>query len=619
MFQGMNSKIKSTVLLTTIGLLLVSPLISHAEESRDARMEWWREARFGMFVHWGLYSIPAGKWDDKTFKRGGVEWIQQRARVAPEVYEKRLIPQFAPKPGFAAGWAKAARTAGCKYLVFTSKHHEGFSLHDSALSSYDARDACGRDLFKEIVEATRAEGLKVGAYHSVIDWHHPQYDYIKAKGLPHPLAGKPYPNGPRDHKQYIDYLHGQVREIMSNYGPIDILWWDYSSTGFQGDEAWRAFELMDLVKKKQPHIIMNNRLFRIPEAGWKGMGQDGFHGILDPKYGDFITPEQHIPATGMPGIDWETCMTMNTSWGYNQFDDAWKPSSTLIRNLCDIASKGGNYLLNIGPKADGSIPEQSLRSMADIGRWMDSYGDSIYGSTASLFPKLPWGRSTTKLDKEGTGSIYLHVFDWPADRQLLLPGLLTPPQSAQLLNAGSKASLSCKLGPRGLTLSLPKDAPDAIASVIALRMDQRPVIVEARPQPDARGHLELLPKDATLHGGLKIEQKADHTDNIGLWTRASASADYKVRFPKAGSWKVAVEYAAPDAPAPSQALLTGADEKISFRLPSTGGWEKFKTLEAGTLRIATPGERSLHLQAQEFSGEGLMNLRRIILTPITQP
>ncbi len=216
----------------------------------------------------------------------------------------------------------------------------------------------------------RAEGLRVGFYHSVIDWHHGQYEYAKSKQLPHPLKGKPYPNGTRDHSKYVDFLHAQVNELISNYGTVDVLWWDYSAQDFQGDEAWRAMDLMAEVRAKQPGIVMNNRLFRNEAAGWKSMGTDGFASSLDTKYGDFITPEQHIPATGMPGVDWETCMTLNTTWGFSEHDHAWKSDETLIRNVVDIASKGGNYLLNIGPKGDGSVPAESVKSMKAIGAWM---------------------------------------------------------------------------------------------------------------------------------------------------------------------------------------------------------------------------------------------------------
>ena len=374
--------------------------------------------------------------------------------------------RFSNRPRISLqGWAKLAKEAGCRYVVFTTKHHDGFALHDSAVSDYDAGSVLHRDLVKEIVAAVRAAGLKVGFYHSVIDWHHDQYEYARSKQLPHPLHGKPYPNGQRDHSKYLQYLHGEAAELVSHYGPIDILWWDYSSQDFQGQEAWRAMDLMKLVRDKQPGIIMNNRLFRIPEAGFSGMGTDSITSRMDPQYGDFITPEQHIPATGMPGIDWETCMTLNTTWGYSEHDHAWKSDQTLIRNLIDIASKGGNYLLNIGPKGDGSLTPETLSSMQAIGRWMKVNGESIYGTNASPFTDLAWGRATSKTLADGSKRLYLHVFEWPQDGKLVVPIAADKPRASLLAN-GTK--LDATSAGSAVTITVPTDAPDRIATVIML-------------------------------------------------------------------------------------------------------------------------------------------------------
>jgi alpha-L-fucosidase len=441
--------------------------VAETQAERDERMAWWREARFGMFVHWGLYSGLAGTWEGKAVgTRGGMEWIQQRVRADTDTYAKRAIPLFKPTADFARQWARLAKEAGCRYVVFTTKHHDGFALHDSKVSDYDAGTVLGRDLVKEIVDAVKEEGLRVGFYHSVIDWHHDQYEYARSRQLPHPLKGQPYPNGERDHAKYVEYLHGEVDELVSRYGKIDVLWWDYSSQDFQGDEAWRAFELMRHVREKQPGIIMNNRLFRIPEAGFTGMGTAAIAPQMDPKYGDFITPEQHIPATGMPGVDWETCMTLNTTWGDSKHDDAWKSEETLIRNLIDIASKGGNYLLNIGPKGDGSVPQESVRSLQAIGAWMKVHGESIYGTSASPFASLPWGRCTQKsMPGDGT-RLYLHVFDWPTDGKLVVPWKEGGTFKASLLDGGRAVDVTSDGG--AVTVSVPVAAPNPIASVVVL-------------------------------------------------------------------------------------------------------------------------------------------------------
>ena len=434
---------------------------------RDTRLAWWREARFGMFVHWGLYSGLAGTWNGKPVAtQGGMEWIQNIVKADTDTYAKAALPLFKPQPGFATQWARLAKEAGCRYLVFTTKHHEGFALHDSKVSDYDAGSVLQRDLVKEIVEACREEGLKVGFYHSVIDWHHDQYEYARSTQLPHPLRGTPYPTGTRDHSKYVDYLFGEVNELMSNYGPVDVLWWDYSSLDFQGQDAWRAFDLMKLVRSKQPGIVMNNRLFRSKEAGWIGMGTEGFGSHMDPMYGDFITPEQHIPATGMPGMDWETCMTLNTTWGYSDHDHAWKSSETLIRNLIDIASKGGNYLLNIGPKGDGTVPKESVDLLKAIGAWMKVNGEAVYATQASPFEKLAWGRCTRKPLTGGNTRLFLHVFDWPNDGKLVLPAPESKPLKACMLDGG--AVLSVTSTPKGVVIAVPETALDKVASVVVL-------------------------------------------------------------------------------------------------------------------------------------------------------
>lgn len=323
-----------------------------------------------------------------------------------------------------------------------------------------------RDLVREIVDALKAEGLRVGCYHSVIDWHHDQYDYTKSKQLPHPLKGKPAAS--RDHSRYLAYLHQQVRELASRY-PVDILWWDYSAQDFQGQEAWKAFDLMQLVRAERPNIIMNNRLFRMKEAGWVNMGTAGYAQQLDPKYGDFITPEQHIPPTGIPGVDWETCMTMNTTWGYSAHDHAWKSDQTLIRNLVDIASKGGNYLLNIGPKADGSVPEESVSAMKAIGAWMRVNGESIYETTASPFENIEWGRCTRKMMPDGKTRLYLHVFEWPANGRLALPAMQQKPVKAWILGPGTSVQVASAEGKTELLV--PESAPDRHVSVVALDLE----------------------------------------------------------------------------------------------------------------------------------------------------
>ncbi|TWT82629.1 Alpha-L-fucosidase [Planctomycetes bacterium CA13] len=585
----------------------VSPLPETAQQ-HDARMQWWREARFGMFVHWGLYSGLAGTWDGKPVAtRGGMEWIQQRVKSDTDTYAKEAIPKFKPTADFARQWATLAKQAGCRYLVFTTKHHDGFGLFDSKAGDYNAGSVLNRDLVKEIVEACHAEGLKVGFYHSVIDWHHDQYTYNKSKQLPHPLRGQAYANGPRDHAKYQDYLHQQVTELVSNYGPVDVLWWDYSSLDFQGDQAWRSSELMELVRSKQPGIIMNNRLFRTPEAGWSGMGTAGFIPQLDSKYGDFITPEQHIPATGMPGIDWETCMTLNTTWGFSDHDHAWKSDETLIRNLIDIASKGGNYLLNIGPKGDGSVPEESIKSMRTIGKWMNTNGEAIYGTTASPFKNLPFeGRCTCK-----PGNLYFHVFDWPADGKLLVP-MTNTIRKAYLLSAPDKA-LTVTSTENGQIISLPAKSSDQIATVVVTEIAGEPDVIVPSAQPilqSADGVLKLDATEAVLLGELRLERKHQHP-NIGFWLHSADSVEWPIKISQAGKFAVTAGIAA-EASGTFEIIV--GDQKLRAKAPRTGGYDKFKNVTLGEINLAT-GKATLAIKAVK-EGWRPFNLTTLTLTPV---
>lgn len=457
----MHRKLTVSAVVAYCCLLISNTFTVQAEtkEQRENRMQWWREARLGMFVHWGLYSAAEGVWDGKQYG-GGVEWIQDYAGVPADEYANRLRPLFKPKPGFATEWAKMAKAMGASYVVFTSKHHEGFALHNSRYTDFDAKDFTGRDLYKEIVQALRKEGLRVGVYHSVIDWHHPDY-LVNGTGLPHPLRHErnkniTNPDQGRDMSRYVTFLHNQVEEIVSNYGKIDVLWWDWSSKETQGD-SWRSPELMNLVKKHQPRIIMNNRLYWSPNVEGDNLG------IFDTTKGDFTTPEQHIPASGLPGVDWEACMTLNGTWGYSQHDMKWKTAENLIRNTVDIASKGGNYLINAGPTADGTIPEAIRVRFLELGAWMKEYGKSIRGTTANPVGAVPWGRITAK-----QGNLYLHVFDWPKDNKLKVPVKSLKFGKASMMADPRGTALPLEVEGDSLTITLKPAFQNPYASVVSL-------------------------------------------------------------------------------------------------------------------------------------------------------
>ncbi|MGA9121536.1 MAG: alpha-L-fucosidase [Bacteroidota bacterium] len=425
-------------LITVIAADLSAQAPPETADARNARMAWWREARFGMFIHWGIYSVPA---------KG--EWYMNNAKIPIPVYEK-YATQFDPVKFNALQWVRLAKAAGMKYIVITSKHHDGFCMWDSKVTDYDIMDRTPfhRDVLKELAAACKTEGMRLCFYHSIMDWHQPD-----AKGERFP-------------KYREEYLKPQLKELLTNYGPIGVLWFDG-----EWISEWTEQEGKDLyqyVRSLQPAIIVNNRV---------GKGRNGLEGMnTDPSAaGDFGTPEQEIPATGLPGVDWESCMTMNDDWGYNAADTNWKSTSTLIHNLVDITSKGGNYLLNVGPTSLGIIPEPSVDRLKEIGAWMAVNSESIYGTTASPFDSTPWGRCTQKKLSSGGTRLYLHLFTWPENNLLCVTGLGTFPKSALLL--GSKRTmLPLSISGDSAIVRLPASPPSTIDAVVALDFPGRVVV-----------------------------------------------------------------------------------------------------------------------------------------------
>ncbi len=458
----------------------------------DDRMSWWREARFGLYIHWGLYAIPAGEWKGQT---NHAEWILTTAQIPVSEYE-RFLQRFNPVKFDADVWVKMAKDAGMKYIVITSKHHDGFCLFDSKYTDYDVMSTpFKRDIMKELADACRREGIKMCWYHSIMDWHHP--DYLPRRGWEdRPAEGA-------DFDRYVKHLHNQVEELLTNYGDIGVMWFDGEWEATWNHEYGQA--LYELCRKLQPNVIVNNRVDK---------GRGGMAGLTAPGgfLGDFGTPEQEVPQTGLPAVDWESCITMNRHWGFNKFDTDFKSTETLIRMLVDIASKGGNFLLNVGPTAEGEFPQESVERLKAMGEWMDVNGDSIYGTTASPFKSLAWGRCTAKKMGAGT-TLYLHVFDWPEDGRLVVPGLGNEPGRAYLLTEPGR-SLDVRRTESDIVITVPRNAPDAVCSVIALEISGDPIVYEL-PEIKAESAILVRPltvEIATASGALEVRYTLDGRD-----------------------------------------------------------------------------------------------------------
>ena len=383
----------------------------------EQRIQWWREAKFGMFIHWGLYSVL-----------GREAWAMGDEDIPIEEYEK-LARQFRPPANAARGWARLARESGMRYMVMTTKHHEGFCLFNSKLTDYCApRLGLGRDLVQEYVDAARAENLRVGFYYSLMDWHHPDWRVVKTD-----VAAR---------KRFVEYTHGQLRELMSNYGKIDILWYDMPVP--LDAAGWRSAEMNDQIFELQPDILVNNR------------------NLLA---GDFSTPEQST----QPGKhDWESCMTINDSWAYLAGDNNWKSPQQLVQNLVECARDGGNYLLDIGPRADGSVPEQAVARLNAIGAWLRRNGEAVYGTQRCRFPHGNVGVYTRK-----GKTLYTIIYFWPG-KVMTVGGVHFTVKSARFLGSGQSVDFVQK-GSQLIFTGLPDSAPDEPVTVIAAECDTEPV------------------------------------------------------------------------------------------------------------------------------------------------
>lgn len=576
----MRGSLLSLLVICATGLAAQSSL--HPTIAEPDRRQWFRDAKFGMFIHWGPYAVI-----------GRHEWARHRFQIPQAEYD-RYARAFNPVNYDPDRWAAIAHNAGARYIVITSKHHDGFSIFRSKASDYDVEiTPYAGDPLKMLADACRRRGLRLGFYHSIMDWHHPDYVPKRAWEMNEPNQG-----GNLD--KYIDFMKEQLRELLTGYGDVAMMWfdgeWEHTTVEMRSDEIY------DMIRQISPKTLINDRLYK------RAPGNKA----------DFGTPEQFVPATGMRDpsgkpILWESCVTINTeSWGYNKYETEFKTPRDLIRMLIEVVSKGGNLLLNVGPTPDGRIQDEFVTRLNAMGGWMKVNSDSIYGTAASPFARLPFfGRATVR-----GNVLYLHVFQWPPDGKLRVPGLKNLVHSAKLLADPGRQFRTSRDGP-DVIVDVAGDAPDEVASVVALTLDGAPQVESYVIRPDEKGIVTLGVESCEIE--TRFEQRARKENALGhvyltRWTRADDLPTWTFAVPDGGRYRVEISYGSTRSSQGTEFTVVAGRTELAGKVQNTDGEWVFRTFALGEMKLEA-GEQTLLVKAVT-KGTPAMSLERLRLTPI---
>jgi alpha-L-fucosidase len=569
-------------LITTLHQSGATELIPESDAAFQQRMQWFTDAQFGLFIHYGVYSTLGGEWKGKPVPKYA-EWIQRWGQIAPEEYIP-LAADFKPEKLDADLWVKTAKEAGMKYMVITTKHHEGFCLWDSAYTDYDLGEATtfDRDILAELSAACKKYGIKFGTYYSIIDWHHPSQRAQKANSQP-PM---------RDKAGYVTYMKAQLKELIEQYHP-SVMWFD-------GDwAAWWTMEdgvdLYNYLRTLDPDLVINNRV-----AKRKKFTKD------------FGTPENQTPGAALDHI-WEACWTVNHSWGFKKSDTNWKSTEVLIQKLIDINTKGGNLLLNVGPQADGSWPDASIRQLKEMGAWNAEHSEAVYGADPVDLSAQSWGRlAQAKGSTLEEGELFAYVFNWPASGRLEIKGLSVD-QAEAFTDDG--ASLPVTVTPAGLKIDLSSVAATPLATVLRIKYSgmQKAAAAPSVELGLTGNELVLQAPAARLSG--KVNKLEDNT-HIGFWTDPSDTATWTLNVPAPETYTVKILYACDENFSGSDVQLTVGGKTLAATVAPTKGWTNFELMNLGVVELNQVGATDCTVGFGKNQKKALFNLKAVLFVPI---